>query len=60
MTAAVTAQDKADDRTVERIAALLKTAPQIAHNYTACKDAAAWIVREAERLGWTITIEEAK
>ena len=55
----VTAAEQAQTRLVDRLSALLKTAPQFSqHNYTSCHDAAEWIVKEAQRLGWTVTIEE--
>ena len=54
----VTAADEAQRQLVDRLTALIKTAPQFSHNYTACHDAAEWCVKEAQRLGWTVTIEE--
>jgi hypothetical protein len=55
----VTRAEKDDERLVQRLTALIKTAPQFSqHNYTSAKDAAEWIVAEAGRLGWSVTIEE--
>jgi ribosomal protein L5 len=53
-----TADDKAQERTVERLSALLMTTRQNPQNYTSSRDAAGWIVKEAQRLGWSVTIEE--
>ena len=47
-------------RTAERLAALIKTAPAINLNYTNAVETAKWIIAEAGRLGWSLTIEEGK
>lgn len=55
-----TATEKADERVIDRLTALILTAPQNQRNYTATHDMAAWIVTEARRLGWVIAIEGDK
>jgi hypothetical protein len=39
-----------------RVAALLLTLPGWNRNYTATVDAAAWLIHEAARVGWTLAV----
>lgn len=41
-------------RTIDRIAALLMTVPGWQCNYTASLDAAKWMAGEAQRIGWNL------
>jgi hypothetical protein len=46
----------AEQETVERVAALLLTMPGWDRNYTSTLDSAAWMVVEAERVGWNLQV----
>jgi hypothetical protein len=41
---------------VQRLAALLMTAREWSGNYTVSVDVAKWVVAEAARLGWEVTV----
>jgi hypothetical protein len=42
----------------ERLAALLLTVPHAQLNYTKALDEAVWLIREAEKVGWHLIVED--
>ena len=50
--------DPADEQQRQRLAALILTLPGWNRNYTATTDAAGWLIREAEKVGWRLTISD--
>lgn len=47
------------DITRQRIAALMLVLPSNQMNFTTALDAATWMIAEAGRLGWSLTVEDA-
>lgn len=54
----ITGRSEADEQK-ERLVALLLTEPGWNRNYTATQRAAEWLIEEADRVGWSLTIKEA-
>jgi len=46
------------ERQKQRLAALLLTLPGWNRNYTASLDAAGWLIREANDVGWVLAAED--
>ena len=57
MTEAPPTEPTADTRLRERLTLLLMSLPGNIQNYTRLSDAADWVIREANRVGWIVTIE---